>query len=100
MKFVVVIRGNLKSTDEGESKATHNATIQMVGAMFRAKGNVSHRAYLNTQNHREFMALDMWDNAEGFQELLQDPALGAEFAKLFEGQPDVMMWAATDWEGW
>ena len=100
MKFVVVVRGTLKSADENESKATHNATILKVGPMFRQKGNVSHRAYLNPQNRREFMAIDIWDNAEGFQELLQDPALGAEFAKLFEGQPDVMMWAATDWEGW
>lgn len=100
MKLVVVVRGKLKSTDEKESMSTHNATIQMVGPMGRSMGNVSHRAYLNPQNHREFLAIDVWDNADGPQKLLQDPALGAEFAKLFEGQPDVTVWAETDWEGW
>jgi hypothetical protein len=46
------------------------------------------------------MAIDVWDNPDSPQKLFQDPTLGAEFAKLFEGQPDVIMWAATDWEGW
>src|SRR5262245_10030042 len=80
MKLVVVVRGTLKSTDEKESMAVHNATIQMVGPMGRSMGNVSHRAYLNPQNRREFLAIDVWDNMEGPQKLLQDPALGAEFA--------------------
>jgi quinol monooxygenase YgiN len=100
MKYVVVVRGMLKANDEKQSQATHDATISMVGPMGRSMGNVSHRAYLNPQNRREFMAIDVWDNAESPQKLLQDPTLGAEFAKLFEGQPNVTMWEATGWEGW
>jgi hypothetical protein len=100
MQYVVVVRGTLKSADENQSKAVHNATIAMIGPMGRSMGNVGHRTYLNPQNRREFMAIDVWDNPDSPQKLLQDPTLGAEFAKLFEGQPNVIMWAATDWDGW
>jgi len=100
MKYVVVVRGTLKAADEQQSRATHDATIKMVGPMGRTMGNVSHRAYLNPQNRREFMAIDVWDNMEGPQKLLQDPTLGSEFAKLFDGQPTVTMWSDADWEGW
>jgi hypothetical protein len=90
----------LKAADEQQSMATHNATIAMVAPQGRAMGNESHQAYLNPRNRREFLAIDVWNNAEAPQQLFQDPALGAEFAKLFEGQPDVTMWEATGWEGW
>jgi hypothetical protein len=100
MQYVVIVRGLLRATEERQARATHDATIALVGPMGRAQGNVGHRAYLNAQNRREFLAIDVWDNLESPQQLLRDPALGAEFAKLFEGQPDVTMWAATDWEGW
>src|SRR5262245_43972365 len=100
MKYVVVVRGMLKAEDEKKSKATHDATINMVGPQGRSMGNVGHRAHLNLQNRREFLAIDVWDNLDGPQKLLQDPTLGAEFAKLFEGQPNVTMWEVTDWAGW
>ena len=100
MKYIVVVRGNLKAADERESQATHDATIQKIGPMGRSMGNVGHRAYLNPQNRREFLAVDVWDNLEGPQKLLGDPNLGAEFAKLFDGQPDVTMWAEAGWEAW
>jgi quinol monooxygenase YgiN len=100
MKYVVVVRGMLKSADENQSKATHDATIKMIGPMGRSMGNVGHQAHLNPQNRREFLAIDVWDNIEGPQKLLQDPTLAAEFAKLFEGQPNVTIWSATDWEAW
>src|SRR5215831_12690499 len=100
MKYVVVVRGTLKSADEKQSKTVRDATIAMVGPQGRKMGNLSHRAHLNPQNRREFMAIDVWDNPDSPQKLLQDPTLGAEFAKLFEGQPNVTMWAETDWEGW
>ena len=100
MKYIVVVRGMLKSADEKQSQATHDATVKMIGPQGRSMGNVSHVAYLNLQNRREFLAIDVWDNAEAPQKLLQDPALAAEFGKLFEGQPDVGMWVATGWESW
>lgn len=100
MKIIVSVRGMLKAADEKQSQATHDATIQKIGPMGKSMGNVGHRAYLNPQNRKEFMAIDVWDNMEGPQKLLGDPALGAEFAKLFEGQPQVTVWEDAGWEAW
>ena len=100
MKYVVTVRGMLKAADEKQSQATHDATIDKIGPMGRSMGNVGHQAYLNPQNRREFLAVDTWDNMEGPQKLLADPALGAEFAMLFDGQPQVTFWAAADWKSW
>ncbi|HLF28377.1 MAG TPA: hypothetical protein VJG32_18750 [Anaerolineae bacterium] len=100
MKYIVSVRGMLKAADEQQSRATHDATIQQIGAMGRSMGNVGHRAYLNPQNRREFLAIDVWDNLEGPQKLLADPNLGAEFAKLFDGQPQVTIWEDAGWEAW
>jgi quinol monooxygenase YgiN len=100
MKYIVSVRGMLKAADEKQSRATHDATIQKIGPMGKSMGNVGHRAYVNPQNRKEFLAIDVWDNMDGPQKLLADPALGAEFAKLFEGQPEVTMWEDAGWEGW
>ena len=100
MKYIVTVRAMLKAADEKQSQATHDATIDMIGPMGRSMGNVGHQVYLNPQNRREFMAIDTWDNLEGPQKLLNDPALGAEFAKLFDGQPQVTIFAETDWKSW
>jgi hypothetical protein len=34
---------------------------------------------------------------EGIQKLYSDPNLAAEFATLFEGQPEVTIWADSGW---
>ena len=34
---------------------------------------------------------------EGIQKLYSDPNLEAEFAKMFDGQPDVTIWADSGW---
>ncbi len=60
-------------------------------------GSIARSAYLNTQNRQEFLAVDAWDNLEGFQKLYSAPNLAAEFAKLFDGQPDVPVWADSGW---
>lgn len=100
MKYIVIVRGKLKSADEKQSQAVHDATIAKVGPLGKSMGNVGHRAYLNPQNRTEFLAMDTWDNLDGPQKLLADPALGAEFAKLFDGMPDVTIWAEAGWEAW
>jgi hypothetical protein len=37
------------------------------------------------------------DNLEGIQKLYSDPNLAAEFGKLFEGRPEVTVWADSGW---
>jgi len=87
----------LKSADEKASQAAHDATVQKVSPLSKSMGSTGHQAYLNSQNRREFLAIDFWDNMEGIQKLYSDPNLAAEFATLFEGQPEVSIWADSGW---
>ena len=96
IKYIVTVRGNLKGSVE-QAQAAHDDTVQKVSPMGRSMGNTSHQAYLNIQNNNEFFAIDVWDNLESIQKLYSDPNLAAEFARMFEGQPEVTVWADSGW---
>ena len=55
MKYIVIVRGKLKTADEKQSQAVHDATIAMVGPSGRAMGNIGHRACLNPQDRTQFL---------------------------------------------
>ncbi len=94
MKYVVTVRGKLKGSAE-QAHQTHDAIIAKMSAMSKQMGNTSHTTYLNVQNGSEFFSIDVWNNLEAIQKLYSDPSLGAEFAKMFEGQPEVTVWAES-----
>lgn len=96
MRYIVVVRGKLKGDAEEAGKA-HDEIVAKVSPMGKSMGNTSHQAYLNVQDGDKFLAIDIWDNMEGIQKLYSDPNLAAEFAKMFEGQPDVTIWADSGW---
>lgn len=96
MKYIVTVRGKLKG-DPKKAQAAHDDIVGKVSPMDRSMGNTSHQAYLNTQNEDEFFAIDVWDNLESIQKLYSDPNLAAEFARMFEGQPEVVIWADSGW---
>ena len=97
MRYIVTVRGRLKSADEKASQAAHDATVKQVSPLGKSMGGTGHQAYLNPQNRQEFLAIDFWDNLEGIQKLYSDPNLATEFGKLFEGQPEVVVWADSGW---
>ena len=97
MKYITVVRGRLKSADEKAAQMAHDATVDKLSPMGRPIGATGHQAFLNPQNHQEFLAVDTWDNLEGLQKFMSDPSVGAEFAKLFDGQPDVTVWGESGW---
>ncbi len=96
MKYIVTVRGMLKGTPE-EAKALHDGIITQTSPMSKAMGNVGHHPHLNIQNGKEFFSVDEWDNLENLQKLYSDPALAAEFGKLFEGMPDIAVWSEAGW---
>ena len=96
MRYVVVVRGNLKGAADQARKA-HDDIVALISPQGRSMGNTSHQPYLNVQNGNEFLAVDVWDNMEAIQKLYSDPNLAAEFAKMFEGQPDVSFWGDSGW---
>ena len=97
MKYVVTVRGNLKGSAE-QAQQTHDAIIAKMSPMSTQIGNTSHTTYLNLQDSREFFSIDVWNNLEAIQKLYSDPNLAAEFAKLFEGQPEVTVWAESGYQ--
>ena len=96
MKYVVVVRGKLKGSAADAGKA-HNEIVSKTSQLSKSMGNFSHQTFLSVQNGNEFQALDFWDNMEGIQKLYSDPNLAAEFAKLFDGQPEVTIWSDSGW---
>ena len=97
MKYITVVRGKLKAANQKESQAVHDATVAKLSAAARPMGAIGHQAYLNPQNPTEFLAVDTWNNIEGLQKLMSDPAVAQEFGMLFEGMPDITVWAESGW---
>ena len=96
MKYLVTVRATLKS-DPKTSQPVHDEIVAKTAKISRPMGGVSHHAYLNPQNPKEFLSLDGWDNLEAIQKLYSDPNLAAEFGKLFEGMPEITVWSDSGW---
>ena len=96
MRYVVVVRGKLKGSTALVGKV-HDEIVSKVSPMGKSMGNISHQAYLNVQDGGDFLAIDFWDNMEGIQKLYSDPNLASEFAKMFDGQPEVTIWGDSGW---
>jgi len=99
MNYITVVRGKLKDSDGKAAQAKHDATVEKLSAATRPMGAVSHKAHLNPKNPQEFLAIDTWNNLEGLQKFMSDPAVAAEFGKLFDGMPDVTVWVESGWAG-
>jgi hypothetical protein len=100
VKYIVTVRGVLKDTAEGAAQKTHDAIIGRLSPRGRSLGSAGHRTFLNTQDQREFLAIDTWESAEGMQEFMSDQSVGAEIGSLFERQPQVTVWAESGWAGY
>jgi hypothetical protein len=96
MNYITVVRGQLKGSPE-EARRGHDATVEKLSAMTRPLGAVGHRPHLNPRNPKEFLAIDTWNNLEGLQKFMSDPQVAAAFGQLFEGMPDISIWAESDW---
>jgi hypothetical protein len=96
MRYIVTVRAVLKG-DEAQAQKMHDETVAKLSPLGKSMGSTSHQAYLNTQNRKDFLAIDFWDNLEGIQKLYSDPNLATEFGKLFEGQPEVTVWVDSGW---
>ena len=97
MEYVTIVRAKLKGADPKAARKMHDATVEQLSAITRPMGATGHRAYLNPQNPMEFLAIDRWNNLEGLQKFMGDPKVAEAFGALFEGQPDITVWAESDW---
>jgi quinol monooxygenase YgiN len=97
MKYVTVVRGQLKSASQQEAQAIHDAILEQLPAVGRPLGAIGHQPYLNPQNPKEFLAIDTWTNLQGLQKFMNDPKVAEAFGNLFEGMPDVTIWGESGW---
>jgi quinol monooxygenase YgiN len=97
MEYVTIVRANLKGGDPKTAQKAHDATVEKLSSMTRPMGATAHKAYLNPQKPMEFLAIDRWNNIEGLQKFLADPKVAEAFGALFEGKPDISVWAESDW---
>lgn len=96
MNYVTIVRAKLKGNPKDAQKA-HDATVEQLSVMTRPMGATSHKAHLNPQDPSQFLAIDGWNNLEGLQKFMSDPKVAEAFGMLFEGTPDISIWAESDW---
>lgn len=96
MNYITVVRGRLKGSP-AEAQMAHDGTVEQLSAMTRPMGAIHHKAHLNPKDPGEFLAIDTWNNIEGLQKFMGDPQVAAAFGALFEGMPDISIWAESDW---
>ena len=97
MKYITVVRAKLKGSRPEEAQREHDATVEKLSAMTRPMGAIGHQPFLNPQNPMEFLAVDTWNNLEGLQKFMNDPRVAEAFGKLFDGRPDISIWAEAGW---
>ena len=96
MNYISVVRGKLKG-DPKEAQRMHDATVDQLSAMTRPLGAIGHRPHLNPQDSTHVLAFDTWNNLENLQNFIRDPKVAEAFGALFEGMPDISIWAESDW---
>ena len=99
MAVTITIRARLK----GDPRSMQQVHDQVTGAtkdMAKQAGDISHIAFLNPQDEREFLGIDTWQSAEQAQAFAGSPQIQEFFAQLFEGQPEVTVWAESGWNRW
>ena len=57
MKYIAVVRGQLKATSQQEAQQVHDAILEKLPAIFEPMGSIGHQAYLDPQNPKAFLAM-------------------------------------------
>ena len=98
MPYITTVRGRLLHEDPTAAMDQHNAIVAKLEPAGKPLGATGHSTFANTADPREFLAIDRWDSIEGLQKLMSDPAVQAELGSMFDGPPQVTVWASRD--GW
>jgi len=100
MAVKIVIRATLKGTDVGAIRKIHDEVTAATRHTAQEAGDISHHVYLNPQNHRDFLGIDEWKSPEAAAVFASNPQIQEFFGRLFEGTPEVTVWADSGWNQW
>jgi hypothetical protein len=98
MAYITTVRARLLKDDPQAAMEQHNAIVGRLRPRGEPLGAAGHMVFANAQDPREFLAIDRWDNIEGLQSFMGDPSVQADLGSMFDGQPQVTVWAER--EGW
>ncbi len=99
MAVTITIRARLKG-DPGSIQKIHDQVTGSTKEMARQAGDISHHVYLDVQDNRDFLGIDTWQSAEQAQAFAGSPQIQEFFGQMFEGQPEVKVWADPGWNKW
>ena len=98
MEYITTVRARLRNPDQAGAMEEHNGIVGRLWPQGQPLGAIGHKVYANLQDPGEFLAIDRWSSIEGLQTFISDPAVQADLGSMFEGQPDLIIWAER--EGW
>lgn len=98
MAYITTVRARLRNPDPKGAMEEHNTIVDRLRPRGTPLGGVGHAVFSNAQDPQEFLAIDRWDTIEGLQQFMGDPSVQQEIGSLFDGPPDVKIWAER--EGW
>lgn len=99
MAVTITIRARLKG-DPTSMQKVHDDVTGATKEMARQAGDISHSVFLDPQDQREFLGIDVWQTPEQAQAFSGDPRIQQFFEQLFEGQPTIEVWADSGWNRW
>lgn len=99
MAVTITIRARLKG-DPASIQKIHDEVTGATKDAARQAGDLTHVVYLNPHDRREFLGIDTWQSAEQAQAFAGSPQIQEFFGNMFEGAPEVTIWAESGWNKW
>ncbi len=96
MGYMTTVRARLRDADQAVAMQHHNEIVAKLWPMGQPLGAVGHTTFAKADDPRDFLALDRWDSIEGLQKFMGDPAVQQEIGSLFDGPPEVTVWATRE----
>ena len=95
----VVVRARLRG-NPAAAKKLHDDVTGATREMAQAAGDISHHIFLNPTDPSDFLGIDVWKSADAAMAFAGNPQITEFFGNLFEGQPEITVWAKSDWNQW
>jgi quinol monooxygenase YgiN len=95
----VLIRARLRG-DPTAARQLHDEVTAATREMALAAGDISHHVFLNPADPADFLGIDVWRSAEAVAAFASSPQIQEFFGRLFDGPPEVTIWAPSGWNEW
>lgn len=99
MAVTITIRARLKA-EPATIQKIHDEVTAATKEMARQAGDISHIVYLDPEDRREFLGVDVWQSAEQAQAFAGSPQIQEFFGRMFAGEPEVKVWTDAGWNKW